>query len=178
MKKIILSLSALYLCSTSVFASTAIEDCRTVENDLHRLMCYDAAIDALNKKQVTAAPVAQAKNVAPTTTQAPQVKVAPTNPVQEVVANSATDTEFGLEHKNIGKEADSQELESTISTVKKAPRGELILTLDNGQVWRQLGTDSFRVKAGQTVIISRGAFNSFLLRLEDKNKSIRVKRTS
>ena len=178
MKKIILSLSALYLCSTSVFASTAIEDCRPVENDLHRLMCYDAAVDALHKKHAVTQPVAQVKTAQQIKPKAPQVHVAPVSPEQKVVANSAANTEFGLEHKNIAKEGDSQELVSIISAVKKAPRGELILTLDNGQVWRQLGTDSFRVQSGQTVIISRGMLNSFLLKIEGKNKSIRVKRTS
>ena len=178
MKKIILSLSALCLFSTSAAASNAIKDCRTIENDLHRLMCYDAAVDALHNKQAIAPPVAQIKSTEQIKPKAPQVNVTPVTPEKKVVTNNVANTEFGLEHKSIAKEGDSQELVSVLSAVKKAPRGELILTLDNGQVWRQLGTDSFRVKTGQTVVISRGMLNSFLLKIEGKNKSIRVKRTS
>lgn len=176
MKKIILSLSALYLFSTSAAASNAIKDCRTIENDLHRLMCYDAAVDALHKKQAVAPPIAQIKSTEQIKPKTPQINVTPVTTEKKVVTNNAANTEFGLEHKDIT--GDSEELVSVIAAVKKAPRGELIITLDNGQVWRQLGTDRFRVKEGFTVIISRGIFNSFLLKIQGKNKSIRVKRTS
>ncbi|MDP4983158.1 MAG: hypothetical protein NWQ59_05680, partial [Pseudoalteromonas tunicata] len=85
---------------------------------------------------------------------------------------------FGLEHKQASESEEAETLVAIVNTIKKAPRGELILTLDNNQVWRQLGTDGFRIKTGQTVVISRGAFNSFLLKLQGGNKTVRVKRVS
>jgi len=62
--------------------------------------------------------------------------------------------------------------------VKKAPYGELIIELDNGQQWRQVGSDSLRLKKQDVVVIERGVFNSFLLKVEGQNRSIRVKRTN
>ena len=84
--------------------------------------------------------------------------------------------EFGLEHKEIAENGE-ESITSMISSVKKAPYGELIITLENNQQWRQIGSDSLRLDEGDTVIISRGVFNSFLLKKADQNRSIRVKRT-
>ena len=64
-----------------------------------------------------------------------------------------------------------------VTSVKEAAYGELIISLDNGQQWRQIGSDSMRLKENDTIVISRGAFNSFLLKQDGKNRSIRVKRT-
>ena len=49
--------------------------------------------------------------------------------------------------------------------------------MKNNQQWRQIGSDSLKLDEGDTVIISRGVFNSFLLKKADQNRSIRVKRT-
>ena len=60
----------------------------------------------------------------------------------------------------------------------KSAYGEQIITLDNGQVWRQ--TDSVRLKLveGQSVTIKRGALGSFFISKENANKRIRAKRVS
>lgn len=54
----------------------------------------------------------------------------------------------------------------------------LIITLDNGQQWRQVGSDRLRLTNNDTVVIERGMFNSFLLKKAGQNRSIRVKRTN
>jgi hypothetical protein len=65
-----------------------------------------------------------------------------------------------------------------VTNVKEAPYGELIISLNNGQQWRQIGSDSLRIDQDDTVIIERGMFNSFLLKKAGQNRSIRVKRTN
>ena len=52
--------------------------------------------------------------------------------------------------------------------MKKPLYGELIIELDNGQQWRQVGSDSLRLKKQDVVVIERGVFNSFLLKLKAK----------
>ena len=64
-----------------------------------------------------------------------------------------------------------------VASVEEAAYGELIISLDNGQQWRQIGSDSMRLKKNDTIVISRGVFNSFLLKIDGENRSIRVKRT-
>jgi hypothetical protein len=48
--------------------------------------------------------------------------------------------------------------------VSAKPHGELVVTLENGQVWAEIQTSSgARVKAGDRVTIKPGALGSFLL---------------
>lgn len=159
------------LFSSTVMAQelnvAALQACSMVENDVKRLICYDNVIKGeapIDNTKPTSTPEIQGKALIATTPQATQTTVV------------SSDSEFGIEHKNIIKD-DLEEITATVTQVKKAPHGELIITLSNNQVWRQIGNDSLRLKADNEVTISRGAFNSFLLKRKDKNKAIRVKRT-
>ncbi len=68
-------------------------------------------------------------------------------------------------------------IQAGISRIDKSSRGQRTLTLDNGQVWRQVGSSSQpRLKTGDKVIIERGALGSFVLKPADSNRSMRVKR--
>jgi len=155
MKK--LTLSLLVLLSANSFAqdinTQALKACSLIENDLKRLICYDQII-AGKSIDISAAETS--------------LKVEQTKVITK-------EEEFGLEHKNISANADAEQI-ATLAKVKKAPHGELIFTLNNGQIWRQLGTDHFRAKAENEVVIMRGALNSFLLKKMGANKTIRVKR--
>ncbi len=160
MKKIYIPL--LLLTSTSGLCAQintqALEACSMIENDHTRLTCYDKVMmhktPSVNQQQQTSAkPVV----IAP---QTQAVKPA---------------SEFGLEHKNIAEGSEKEQINHVLK-IKKSPHGEMIITMDNGQVWRQIGTDRLRVQTDSQVFIRRGALNSFLLKLADGNKSIRVKR--
>ena len=163
-------LSLLALVSVPVLAATpineqALQACSFIENDFNRLLCYDNTIAG---KSLTQPAQSQLSKSAQTNVKAEAL--AATAPV-------ATKTkEFGLEHKEIAENGE-ESITSMISSVKKAPYGELIITLENNQQWRQIGSDSLKLDEGDTVIISRGVFNSFLLKKADQNRSIRVKRT-
>ena len=165
MKKQILSLlvilSAPTFSAQSDINTQALKACSFIENDFNRLLCYD---NTMAGKPLTQSTVTQ-KVTAPTTaTNVP------------VVAVEAPKEDFGLEHKENHTEKDS-EINASVTSVDKAPYGELIITLDNNQKWRQIGSDSMRLKESDTVTITRGVFNSFLLRKDGQNRSIRVKRT-
>ncbi|MCG7536042.1 hypothetical protein [Pseudoalteromonas sp. OOF1S-7] len=79
---------------------------------------------------------------------------------------------FGLEHK---KEQD-QVISATVSEVSKSANGQRRFTLDNQQRWQQIGTHAFFAKKGDTVIIRRGSFNSFIMLKEGSNRSVKVRR--
>ena len=159
MKNKLLPLLCLSSFSCLAAETQTLEQCLTIENDLHRLMCYDKVANAIVNPEKTTVTASVTLRTAPDPQADPQAV-------------------FGLEHKQENETEEADTLIAIINTVTRAPRGELILTLDNNQVWRQIGADGFRVNAGQVVVISRGAFNSFLLKLQDGNKSIRVKRVS
>ncbi|QBJ64184.1 hypothetical protein [Pseudoalteromonas sp. DL-6] len=163
-------LSLLALASVPALAATpineqALQACSFIENDFNRLLCYDNTIAG---KSLTQPAQSQLSKSAQTNVKAE------TPAVTAPVATKAK--EFGLEHKNIAENSE-EAISSTIANVEKAPYGELIITLENNQQWRQIGSDSLRLDKGDTVIISRGVFNSFLLKKADQNRSIRVKRT-
>ena len=170
MKKQLLSLLVLLSAPTfaaqTEFNTQALQACSFIENDFNRLLCYDNTIagKSLTKPTIT-------KTLTPpTANNVPQVVAAA--PMQ---AKAKTD-DFGLEHKESQVEKET-EIKAMVTSVKEAAYGELIISLDNGQQWRQIGSDSMRLKENDTIVISRGAFNSFLLKQDGKNRSIRVKRT-
>ena len=55
-------------------------------------------------------------------------------------------------------------MSATVTAIDKRPRGELVVTLDNGQVWAQKSADRyFPLKVGDPVAILSGALGSFRL---------------
>jgi hypothetical protein len=53
---------------------------------------------------------------------------------------------------------------ATVTAIEKRPRGELVVTLDNGQVWAQKSADRyFPLKVGDPVAILAGSLGSFRL---------------
>ena len=157
MKKILMT--TLLLLSTSSYASQinvqALEACSLVENDLKRLMCYDKVMAG---KQINLSSHDQQKK---------ESKETPTHLVE------TTSDNFGLEKKTVHK---VDEIRSKITALKLPKVGEKTITLENGQVWKQTDSDSFRAKIGDTVIIKRASLGSFLMKKKDSNRTIRVKR--
>ena len=158
----------------------ALQACTFVENDFNRLLCYDNVMAGkslskpVKKQQIEQPKMSSAASAATTATTEAAATVA-TKQSEQIVKTKNED--FGLEHKEVAKVNDDQ-ISSLVKSVKKAPYGELIIELDNGQQWRQVGSDSLRLKAQDVVIIERGIFNSFLLKVKGQNRSIRVKRTN
>ncbi len=156
----------------------ALGACAMVENDVKRLACYDKVM--AGKPLLNDTPKAAEPPTEPTKelafTPAPEKAEAPTQAAAPVKTPAPkAENDFGLEHKQAtNKNGDA--VTAKVVAVKEAPRGEKILTLDSEQVWRQIGTDRFRVSAGDKVVIERGFWNSFLLKKVDSNRSIRVKR--
>ena len=151
----------------------ALQACTFVENDFNRLLCYDNTMagKSLSKPTTTKTLTPSTNNAAPAVAAATGTAVAG----EQIVKTKNED--FGLEHKEVSKDNDD-EISAVVTSVKEAPYGELIINLDNGQQWRQVGSDRLRLATNDTVVIERGMFNSFLLKKAGQNRSIRVKRTN
>jgi hypothetical protein len=67
-------------------------------------------------------------------------------------------------------------LTSTVTTVERTADDKLLLTLANGQAWRQVDSRSAVVAPGATVRIRRAAFGSYLLSAGDRSQGVRVRR--
>lgn len=120
--------------------------CAPEKDDARRLACFDAAVD--------------------------RARTAPANPAPAVAAAPLTKEErFGLQGELKQEKAqkvpelqDLEQLQAQVTKVSTKPHGELVLTLENGQVWTEIQANSgARVKAGERVTIKPGALGSFLL---------------
>ncbi|KTF13737.1 hypothetical protein [Pseudoalteromonas sp. H105] len=172
MKKQLVPLVALLSISTAYANEVnvqALQACTFVENDFNRLLCYDNTMAGKSLSRPN-------NNKTQSSSAKPAVATASTAAASNQVIKTKNE-DFGLEHKEAVKDNDD-EITASVTSVKEAPYGELIITLDNTQQWRQIGSDRLSIKAGDSVTIVRGMFNSFLLKKEGQNRSIRVKRTN
>jgi len=96
--------------------------------------------------------------------------------VDKPVKKDEVSEDFGLEHKDINGDR-AKDIRAVVSSIKKTPYGKLIINLNNNQQWRQKDSERMSLKQGDKIVISRGSFNSFLLKKDGTNRSIRVKRT-
>ena len=154
-----IALISLPLSASSIPPEQALELCRAEQNALRRLTCYDSIQTEAGQANTSSVRTLPAQAAA-------QAKAAaPAKPAEA----------FGMEHKqNIDNS--TEQLDVTVKSVRYSPRKELIVEFDNGQRWRQIGTDYYSIKEGQQHRIKRGALNSFLLANDNNNRTIRIRR--
>ncbi len=133
---------------------SALADCRREPDDAKRLACYDREMDRLGAANDDAAP--------------------PQTPEERFGRSGAMNRE---ESDRMEREArDLTELNATATEIWTRADGLMIITLDNGQIWKQNRPDSlFRLKVGERVKIQPAALGSFLLSGPSK-RSTRVTR--
>lgn len=73
------------------------------------------------------------------------------------------------------EDSGAQRIEATIVELSTRPRGELVLTLDNEQVWTQKSAERVHLKVGDRVAIKKASLGSFLL-IAPSKKTTRVVR--
>ena len=89
-------------------------------------------------------------------------------------AVGTADDEFGSQKTKQEIEGDS--LTSGVAGVDKDAYGKLIVSLENGQIWRQVESKRFMVKVGQVVEIRHGTLGSYKLYVLGGNYWTRVRR--
>jgi hypothetical protein len=133
-------------------ANASFLSCAGEQDDARRLACFDAAVAQVRAQPTT--PVASA---------------APAAAAAAAPVPLSKEERFGLrgdlkeeKTKKAPELAELKELRATVTKVAAKPYGELILTLDNGQVWYEIQANSgIRVKTGDQVTIRSGALGSY-----------------
>jgi hypothetical protein len=131
-------------------APAGIESCGSVTDDKERLACFDRELALQKTRKPTAPPV-----VVRSTPPKPEL-----TPEQAMGLTPAKILEIqgGPSSTKLNK------LTVKIQGVSTNGYGREVFTLDNGQVWSQVEPDSkFSVQAGDTVVITRGALDSFFM---------------
>lgn len=181
------------------FAAESLADCAAINNSNARLACFDKLAGASGQADTAPVAAVPAPAMPAASTQAtPPVPVASTEtapiPVSAPITTSAAPaTEptavtpvtgvssyqdlFGLENQAAVKGI--KKITSRISNDFDGWDGRTVFRLENGQVWLQKdgnSTLSWRGSSHPIATIKRKAFNSYLLKVEGANKSVRVTR--
>lgn len=156
--------------------------CAAVADNQARLACYDAAAPRL--KDALATPPASLGR-GPTVQEQQSWFGFDVGDLFGGGKGAATPAEFGKERTpEVQATREREEIDSIsapVSDVAFTPYGQFIIFLTNGQVWRQVQGDADRARfrsppKENTVTISRGAFGSYSLALNDSNHLYKVTR--
>ena len=141
----------LLLAPPAFAAEEALTECRQIEGIEERVTCYDKVVDSLPAP--AAVPDAQSLFGR-----------------DDAEAKRIVETTLAIEQID--------HVEAVVTEVQHSATRKLLVTLDNGQVWRQLDNQTMRLKSGESVVIRKASLNSFLMGKKSGGRSIRVKRAN
>jgi len=70
------------------------------------------------------------------------------------------------------------QIQARVVKVTKSSYKKLTVTLEGGQIWRQLDSKPMLIRKGDVVLIRAAKLGSFLMQKQSANGSIRVKRVN
>ena len=158
-------------------------DCRAIASAVARLDCYDQLVDT----QAAAKPAEAVKTEAPppaakVVPEEPAAAVTPEEPAEEISPEALFGKNETAIRKSVQEVTGAKEIESIQAKISKlqksAATGYVVITLDNGQVWKQIDNSRLRLSNDDDVTIRRAALGSFMLFKSGKKTMMRVKRIS
>jgi hypothetical protein len=192
-----LSLAAIGGLAGPVIADTrdevmaAMQRCSVMQDDRTWLECTYGAQQLMRAKLgLPPAPDYQQRLVPPASAapmRAPLASVAPAAPAAAppAIQASAAPSPAPVQHRRgsfmqiLGGTAPPVAV-SPLTSVDYDSQGSFIVTLQNGQVWRQVeaATRKVRFRVGEKITIRPGALWSYTLKSEDASRSFKVERKS
>ncbi|GMU70129.1 MAG: hypothetical protein KF790_10620 [Steroidobacteraceae bacterium] len=146
----LLCVAAPWVAARGEGLSPALRQCVAEQDDARRLACYDAEIARLG--------------------------TLPPPLTAEQKFGARGDVARAQDRTDKAGEPRLEKLDATVTAIVVQPGGELTITLDNGQIWRQIATgESFRLKAGDRVVVKPGSLGSFSMS-NPHGRSVKVKR--
>ncbi len=156
---------------------------------MQRLSCYDREVAAaqLASEAPLPEPAPPVADTPAPTKAAPMAASIPATAMatQAIEATSMPDTgnevtvqrpESSNAEADFGLNVPAENIVAIVVEIRERPYGELVIRLDNGQVWEQKHVDrGFRLKVGETVAISKGMVSGYRLS-GSGNRSIQVQR--
>ena len=145
--------SGLILFSIPAFSSNSdIQKCIDIADPSSRLNCYDALFQANKSNKET---------------------IAISKKTEAIKIDEQKKKDYGLE-----KPKDDFSITAKILNVNKRGNYKIYITLDNGQVWRSVKDiyDRVPVSKGQKVSISEGFMSGYVMKVDGKKTSLRVRR--
>jgi len=148
----------LLFAQSALTAEEALTKCRQIEEMAERVICYDIIVDSRLPKDSSDADssvVPDARSLFGT---------------NDAEAKRIVETSLAIEQIS--------EIEAIVTNVRKSANKKLTVTLDNGQVWRQLDSQRLPLKSGEAVIVRKASLSSYLMEKQSGSRGIRVKRAN
>ncbi len=166
-------------------ATDSLEACRNLADGADRLACYDRIPLQTTKPATRAAPEPVATSARPTKAPdtppvpraAPATEASPAdgNMVQRGLGRLRS--LFGRDEPAVEKPPELDSIEAQVVKFVELPRGNHSLTLEDGQVWREIEVKRrARYRVGDAVVIARGALGSYNLSSERTGHRVKVRR--
>lgn len=129
-------------------SAESLRACKAESDNARRLACYDREIAQLPT---------------PTSVEQPAAVVPATTPTLSAEESFGLSEQQARKKQDIGEAPKLERLSARVAELSRRPHGELVITLDNGQIWAQKQAESLVVEVGDTVTIKAGALGSFLM---------------
>jgi hypothetical protein len=176
----VLALSVAQTASGADLADALI-DCRALPSAVARLDCYDQLADTQTATTNQATETGTVKRAAP----AAAVAEAAATATVEPMASTSQEAVFGKNEAEILKSAQEvtgtteiDQMDARVLQVRKSATGKVVITLDNGQVWKQIDSSRLRLSGDDQITIRRASLGSFMLYKTGSKSLMRVKRIS
>ena len=141
-------------------------DCTQISNDKNRLACYDSIFMEKPKDREVERVIQIDK---------PPPKILKKDSAPQVKARE----EFGLPKKLI-EDSKKISLKARITSVKQLSNKKVNIQLDNGQTWKTVEAlnrgELSKLKGSNDIEINEALISGFVLKVEGKKLSIRVRR--
>ena len=176
MKKLLLLL--LFMAQPALTAEEALTKCRHIEDIAERVACYDGVADSNfpTGSSDTGSSDTGSSDIVETITP-PEITESNEVPdaqslfgTNDAEAKRIVETSLAIEQIS--------EIEAIVTDVRRSSNKKLTVTLDNGQVWRQLDNKPLPLKSGEAVIVRKASLGSYLMEKQSGSRSIRVKRAN
>jgi hypothetical protein len=181
-RKVLVAIAAVVLVSNPALADLdslgdRILACAEEANETQRLACYDREAGRLSD---AGEKVSAEIEAAPAVVTEPAVvaeRALPSASASAAVDEFGVTPELADSKPEVEKDTELREISATVVKVSERPRGELVVTLDNGQTWTEKYAEfGFRVKVGDTIIIKKGKFSGVYRMVGRGRRSSQVRR--
>jgi len=162
--------------------------CVELDSPEERFACYERSVEAARRGQGDSEPAsAEPSRSAGASVSVSRPPAAVGASPSSRAANEAAvvereiplraESDFGMRPARQREETERQELRSTIAALRETVPNTFLITLENGQVWRQMEAKRYRLEIGDSVRVypSRSG-GSYRLSVEGINGFIQVER--
>ena len=142
-------------------AEGSLFECRQIKDSEERVLCYDKIVDALSSGPLST-----------TTTDSREQAAKPD--AQALFGKGDAETSRIVEETLAIEKID--QIQATVTGLKRSVDKKFTITLDNGQIWRQIDNQRIPLRNEDKIIIREATLGSYLMEKQSGSGSIRVKR--